>query len=297
MAEKYCESCESLQEYAANFLLNGITEKECESLGKNTGLNPDLTVLHENCEDLHDVLNCLLGAFSEKLKAVDLCDKKKLKTFLGELMGNMFNINKAIICSDCGQWEAIKKLWIEIEKIYELITIISGGGNYKTLTKGVDFDVDFYNGYNTPNNDWYVGIIELHDRVFVRSSHMTHPDAFVRNSNMYNLTMTHGKNINSDPLSRVVKVRFLGQYAYLNVSPVLQHTPTNTIWNVQSQTSWPGSWTMYQSMSKALDESGYYIYPVSFADGHNTDFKHYGNGVSGTWLSTLGEVVVAKPNE
>ncbi|MBL1227963.1 hypothetical protein IW492_01805 [Enterococcus sp. BWB1-3] len=102
----YCLACENLKEYAPNFVVNGITEKECSSLHNNMGLNPELAVLHENCEDLNDMLDCLIGALQEKLPSYDVCDWKE---YTDELMSNIYNLQKAIICSECGLWEALEQ--------------------------------------------------------------------------------------------------------------------------------------------------------------------------------------------
>lgn len=102
----YCSACGALKEYAPNFVVNGITDKECNSLQNNTGLNPDLEVLHNNCQDLNDLLDCLIGALHDKLPAYDVCDWKE---YMDELMSNIYNIKKAIICSECGLWTALEQ--------------------------------------------------------------------------------------------------------------------------------------------------------------------------------------------
>ncbi|WP_086350261.1 hypothetical protein [Candidatus Enterococcus clewellii] len=110
----YCSACEDLKGYAPDFMLKGITDKECKSLQNNTGLNPDLNVLHTNCEDLNDMLDCLIGGLQEDLPAYDICDLKK---FIEEFINNQMIMNKALICSDCGQWTAIDQLTDALIKI------------------------------------------------------------------------------------------------------------------------------------------------------------------------------------
>ncbi len=112
----YCEACGSLKEYAPNFVLNGITDSECKSLGQNKGLNSALSVLHNNCQDLNDMLDCLIGAHQDKLPSYDVCDWKE---YINELMSNLYNMEKAMICSECGQWTEIEKLWAEIDRIWK----------------------------------------------------------------------------------------------------------------------------------------------------------------------------------
>ncbi|WP_086350257.1 hypothetical protein [Candidatus Enterococcus clewellii] len=115
MAE-HCEACENLKEYAANFIINGITDRECNSLQKDTGLNPKLPVLHNNCEDLNDLNDCLLGALGDTLAEYDVCDWKE---FMSKLMTNLQLLNKAMICSECGQWVKIHELEDSINKLWE----------------------------------------------------------------------------------------------------------------------------------------------------------------------------------
>lgn len=134
MAE-YCSACESLKEYAPNFVVNGITDKECNSLQKDKGLNPSLPVLHNNCEDMNDMLDCLYGALQDKLPAYDVCDWKE---YMDELMSNMYNMQKAMICSDCGQWKMIWDLLDRVEKLEEIVIDKEG---YITVTKSYSHTV------------------------------------------------------------------------------------------------------------------------------------------------------------
>lgn len=117
----YCTACGALKEYAPNFVKNGITDKECKSLQKDTGLNPGLKELHKNCEDLNDMLDCLLNSLQDKLPAYSVCD---WKAYMKELTNNLYTIQKAMICSECGQWikvheieDSINKLWAKMAKV------------------------------------------------------------------------------------------------------------------------------------------------------------------------------------
>lgn len=99
----------------------GITDKECRSLQKDTGLNPDLAIIHKNCEDLHDLLDCFLRRLQDKLPAYDVCH---WKDYLREVTANIYQIQKALICSDCGQWQKIheieyslNQLWAKMAKV------------------------------------------------------------------------------------------------------------------------------------------------------------------------------------
>ncbi|UYY07049.1 hypothetical protein OLM08_01400 [Enterococcus faecalis] len=56
--EEYCSPCIKLKKQNPDFWQNGITDKACNSLKENTGL--DSKNGHKDCEDLHDMNDCLL---------------------------------------------------------------------------------------------------------------------------------------------------------------------------------------------------------------------------------------------
>jgi len=119
-----CDACNNLREYAPNFVQNGTNEEVCTSLMNNTGLNPGLTVLHNNCDDLHDVNDCLIGRMTDELEAYDVCDWKDYEK---KHNSNLYELLKAIICSDCGQWSKLSALCSSIDAL--LLSI--GGGSVK----------------------------------------------------------------------------------------------------------------------------------------------------------------------
>lgn len=108
----YCSACNKLKEQNAEFVLNGITISMYNSLKENKGLKASLG--HTNCEDLNDMNDCLLGSLYDKIEAYDVCDWRE---FMKEYLANQQSINTALIASDCGQWEEINKIWIEINNI------------------------------------------------------------------------------------------------------------------------------------------------------------------------------------
>lgn len=126
-----CDACNELRQNASNFVQNGVDNTVCASLMNNTGFNPSLTVLHDNCEDLHNANDCLIGRMTDELEAYDVCD---WKDFSNKYMSNLYEMLKAIICSDCGEWAKITAL---CESIDLLTLVVTGGGatiNYMTPT-------------------------------------------------------------------------------------------------------------------------------------------------------------------
>lgn len=130
---EYCESCNDLRETVPGIDCTGIGDKECDSLKKDTGLNPDLKVLHTNCEDLHNLRECYLGEAQAMLPSMQVCDWQE---FTYDLLNYLDTILHAMMCGDCGQWEIIHcldektnksvrtvKLWEGDEKIFDLPTL------------------------------------------------------------------------------------------------------------------------------------------------------------------------------
>ncbi|GCF92507.1 hypothetical protein NRIC_03980 [Enterococcus florum] len=106
-AEQLCKACDDLKSTSLETYREGIGDKQCKSLQKDTGLNPDLNVLHNNCEDLNNLNDCLIGRFGEDIDGYDDCDWKE---YAKDFNFNLWNMIKALICSDCGQWQMLHDL-------------------------------------------------------------------------------------------------------------------------------------------------------------------------------------------
>lgn len=112
MADYNCASCEELRETSTNFVVNGITDTECTSLQNNTGINPSSG--HDDCTDLNNINDCLVGNMGEEVKTYDVCD---WKTFMGKFIPNVWTTIKGIICAICGIWKSIDKIWCWLDHI------------------------------------------------------------------------------------------------------------------------------------------------------------------------------------
>lgn len=102
-----CEACERLKVNAPNFWVNRMTDAECASLKNDTGLNPSLTPLQNNCGALQDLTDCLIGMPHDVLPAWDLCD---IKDWLAGLTSNLHELMTAMVCDTCGQWDMLHNL-------------------------------------------------------------------------------------------------------------------------------------------------------------------------------------------
>lgn len=104
---KYCEACDRLKKDNSHFVLNGITDEECNALMDDKGLNDKLDPLHTDCDDLNDMNDCLIGELSERIDGYDDCDWKR---FAKDQMKNLWNLFKATTCAICGIWKKIHEL-------------------------------------------------------------------------------------------------------------------------------------------------------------------------------------------
>lgn len=119
---KNCQACEDLTEYAPEFVANGVTTTVCNSLKNNTGFNPALSKLHEDCEDLTDANDCLVGNMVDEIERFDVCD---WKAYARLLVSNLYNVLGAIICSMCGVWDNIKTIKTRITNILQALNELS----------------------------------------------------------------------------------------------------------------------------------------------------------------------------
>lgn len=103
-----CNACDNLRETSPEYVVNGTTDSICASLKNDTGLNPALSVLHTNEEDLHDINDCTIGRLAQELEAYGVCDWQK---FMEIFIPNNYELLKAMICSMGGQWTNIHDLW------------------------------------------------------------------------------------------------------------------------------------------------------------------------------------------
>lgn len=112
MARTNCDACNDLEVNAPEFTLNGVTDKVCTSLKNNTGL--DASNGNDNCADLEDANDCLIGNMADEVEAYDVCD---WKDYIRKFVPNVYNVLKAMICSMCGLWTNVTKLWCYVNNI------------------------------------------------------------------------------------------------------------------------------------------------------------------------------------
>lgn len=111
-AKRDCSACSDLQEHSAEFVQNGVTNNVCNSLKNNSGFNPSSG--HDDCEDLNDANDCLIGNMEDEVDAYDVCEWKE---FMPNFIHNLWNVIKAIICAICGIWKRIEQLQCYVEHL------------------------------------------------------------------------------------------------------------------------------------------------------------------------------------
>lgn len=135
-----CGACDDLRQNAPDFVQNGVTTAVCNSLKNDTGLNAGLSPKHTDCEDMEDVLDCLIGNLDDELEAYDVCD---WKDFMHKFIPNLYNTLGAMVCAMCGQWTAIHKLECLVNYLFKGATFRVGEdpseGSYVVPGDGVSY--------------------------------------------------------------------------------------------------------------------------------------------------------------
>lgn len=145
MATLDCNACADLMADAPEFMSSGVTERVCNSLKNNTGLNPALDVLHDNCEDFDKMVDCLIGKKAIDMKSYSDCDWKK---FTKDFIQNLYQYLKALNCSMCGSWNIVSNLNLSVGGTsfvrYYRDNSGTGTGYEWPASAGASHDLDIY---------------------------------------------------------------------------------------------------------------------------------------------------------
>ena len=144
-----CAACEEIRQTDPSLIVNGFSDDECSSLMNDTGLVPGDD--HNDCEDLHNLNDCLVGNMETEVDLYDVCDWKPfMKTFIP----NLWTTLKAMICAICGIWTNIHNLWTKIGCVYDGLEALANGIGQ---TVGGQTFVRFYrdnSGTDTGHYQW-----------------------------------------------------------------------------------------------------------------------------------------------
>ena len=133
-----CKACSDLQENAADFVMNGVTEDVKAALMNNEGFN--VSSDSDDCTDLNDANDCLIGNMEDEVDAYEVCD---WKTFMVDFIHNLWSMLGAIIASICGIWQKLEHTACVTDALVNGTTFAVGedstDGSYVAAGKGVSF--------------------------------------------------------------------------------------------------------------------------------------------------------------
>ena len=107
-----------------DFCFVEITNKICESLMNDEGINPSLKHSNSDCDDLSALNDLATGNLHNALMVLNMCDVDEYKCWLDSLLSWQWNVDKATICAVCGLWKNIHDLWADLDKIWQNINDI-----------------------------------------------------------------------------------------------------------------------------------------------------------------------------
>lgn len=207
MAELNCTACEDIRQTSPEFVVNGLTDDICVSFSNDTGFSPEDD--HNDCTDLHNMNDCLVGNMATELESYDVCEWKE---FMRNFIPNLWTTLKANFCAICGIWEWIHCIWNSLTNLTNTLAATTGGVSFlryyrdlgagdavefwENVTTGFEATLDIYmdssgaNSGSTPaDRDYivmisnctnYVGFEDLAGRVTYYSSGDTRPIATIR---------------------------------------------------------------------------------------------------------------------
>ncbi|WP_304759726.1 hypothetical protein [Faecalibaculum rodentium] len=140
-----CSSCNDLKQNSAIFTRRGVTEEVCESLGKDTGFNPESD--NDTCTVLKLANDCLIRGKIEELPLYDNCD---WKCFMEEYLKNQYTMNEAMICAICGLQE-------QIYGMYSMFWEVNTRFNVAQATQGMKMEIDRQGNWHYHHDDWDQG--------------------------------------------------------------------------------------------------------------------------------------------
>ena len=139
-----CSACNRLKENTPNFVVNGLTDDDCNSLNRNNGLaHQQLRPTLNNCETLQDLVDCLIGQHADRIAGYNLCD---IKDWLAGLSANLHQLMSAWVCNECGQWREIDEINNRLDEVEDALRALLTGRR-TLLQEGRDYEIVYLNGF------------------------------------------------------------------------------------------------------------------------------------------------------
>lgn len=113
MADKiYCDACEELREQDPSLIANGFSDSECTYMQNDQGLTGD----NDDCTDLNNLNDCLIGSMPDEAEISDICDWRE---YMKMFANNIWTVFKGVICAICGLWTNIHNIWNQLTDLQE----------------------------------------------------------------------------------------------------------------------------------------------------------------------------------
>ncbi len=107
-----------------DFCFIEITNKICESLQNDEGINPSAAHSNTDCDDLNSLNDLAAAKLHNALMVLDMCDVDEYKCWLDSLLSWQWNVDKGIVCAICGLWTNVHNLWDKVENLQDQINQI-----------------------------------------------------------------------------------------------------------------------------------------------------------------------------
>lgn len=113
----------------SNFCFTSITDKICENLQNDEGINPSATHSNTDCDDLTALNDLATGSLHNALMMLDLCDVDAYKCWLDSLLNWQWNVDKALIYAICGLWKIVHCLDEKTQHSVRTVDLWTGDRN------------------------------------------------------------------------------------------------------------------------------------------------------------------------
>lgn len=143
MANTNCNACTDLKNEVPTLITDGFDNSMCSSLKNDTGLKTSSG--HNDCTDLDNMNDCLVGNMDTELDGYDACT---WKDYMHKFVPNVWTVFKSIICAVCGLWSNVHSLWATIRSLCitrsgRTITLTSNLGDLCSITLPEDQDTKY----------------------------------------------------------------------------------------------------------------------------------------------------------
>lgn len=278
----------------------------------NTTFEEWLYYFHEFAEafvnDYNEFKKLVLEAIDAINKHLEIIDKeiKDIQDHLKEIDKEIKDIQDrlTVIEKEIKEiQEHLKEIDKEIteinNKISDIINTINAmNGNFKNLTRGTDFEVQLYNGWReeTPGDNIYVGVAESSEQWIFHVSVANGARGHFLHDDLQKTKFKHSNTVEEVPESRVMLIQFMGDYTEAINGEHTDSTNDSNIINV-SPTSARASWSVTYGLFQQKNLNGFLVTLTSIADGYNSQWSLYEDGIKCVGANIGVTFTVRKPGK